>query len=249
MGDARRIGGIEAVDVDGDIDRSGRQGGQGLGHLAGGEGGDPVAVDLAALGGVDGAHAHLGEPGAEAILEDAGEGRGVGVGVVVEVGIEVGMGVHMQDLRRRQAGPAQALQNRPGDEMIAPQEQARAVAHHGGHAVGDEVQIGPGLGERQVAGIVEHRRVGEVETALGGEVGGAGMQLGAHGGGPLGRPAPVRGVDVGGQAQEGDGGHGEGPLAGRPANQAQGWRQSNRVAEGWREAPGRVPPRVGHGAG
>ena len=91
------------------------------------------------------------------------------MGVALEVRIEVGVGVDVQDLRRRQAGAAQAFEDRPGDEVVSAQEQAGAGLAVGARcAVGDAVEIGGGLGEGQVAQVAEYGGIPEIAAVLGG---------------------------------------------------------------------------------
>src|SRR5579885_2394647 len=97
MGDAGSEGGVEDVDVEGDVDRA-----PGLDFFEGALAADLEDLDAKTSGllfllRVHGTDADLNEAFGQFFFHDAGEGGGVGAGIALEVGVEVGVSVEVDD--------------------------------------------------------------------------------------------------------------------------------------------------------
>ncbi len=205
VGDAGGEGGIEAVEVDGDVGRSADGRRIEPAERAGLDRLDAEPVDLLALVGVGGADPDLDEAIAQPVLHDPGERRRVAEPIAVQLVVEVGVGVDVDDGEVGVGGP-DGPQDGKGDRMIAAQNQrCGAAGQDRADALGDQigVGVGPGLvGDGEVTDVGQQRA--DVDPRLGGEVGRAAVQLAPDGGRCESGAREVRRVGVDADAAQDD---------------------------------------------
>ena len=118
MRDAGREGGIEAVEVDADVERRSRDRHALRREIAHLDHLDAEPRRLGAAMGVHRADAELDEAAGVAGLHDPRERRGVAERVALEIVIEIGMGVEMEDVQRA-VNRGERGDDRAGDHMVA----------------------------------------------------------------------------------------------------------------------------------
>ena len=198
---ARKDGGIEPVEVDGEIKRPSPQGGQGLGHRL--DGHQPVAAAefLEFLAGAT-ADGDLAQDAAGQHLQAAPHGAGVAVASAEPFVPQVGMGVQ---LHQHQVGmaPGHRRHGATADRVLATEHQgSQAEIEHGlgGPLHGGHHRFGCTVGDGHGSEVGEGGLL-QVEV----ELGAVGLQTGAHlpdRGGPEAGAGPEGGGAVVGNAED-----------------------------------------------